>query len=68
MTKKTKEKNLKELSLEELMVALQRNRQDLFKLRFRTSTAPIKNVMSIRNLKRDIARIHTFLNQKRSHA
>ena len=65
MAKKKKEMNYKEMDVEELDRQLQKNQMDLFKLRFRSASAPIKNVMTIRSIRRDIARLHTFISQKR---
>jgi large subunit ribosomal protein L29 len=45
---------------------LEKSRDELFKLRFRAASAPLKNPMTIRVLKREIARINTFINQRRS--
>ena len=64
MATKEKEIKLKDATPDELRERLAKNQQTLFKLRFRAATAPVKNTMQIRHLKRDIARIHTFLNQK----
>jgi len=50
----------------ELDNRLHKTQQDLFKLRFRAASAPIKNTMEIRQLRREVARISTFLNQQRT--
>lgn len=64
MAKKEKEFNLAEASVDQLQSRLQKNTEDLFKLRFRAASAPLKNPMEMRKLRRDIARINTFINQK----
>jgi large subunit ribosomal protein L29 len=66
MARKEKELSLKELGDEELSRRLEKSRDELFKLRFRAASAPLKNPMTIRVLKREIARINTFINQRRS--
>jgi len=68
MAKKTKEKefNHAQATVEELNTRLLKTQQDLFKLRFRAASAPITNTMQIRELRREVARIHTFVNQKSS--
>ena len=63
--KKKKEVSLSEMHVEELTRHLEKAREDLFKLKFRAVTAPVKNTMQIRTLKKDIARYHTFINQRR---
>ena len=65
VNKKKKEVTLSEMHVEELTRHLEKAREDLFKLRFRAVTAPVKNTMQIRTLKKDIARYHTFINQRR---
>ena len=65
--KKKKETNLKELDAEELAREREKAEQELFKLRFRAASAPLKNPMQIRALKRDIARMNTFITQKRGN-
>ena len=65
MAKKKKEVRLADMQVEELGNHVQKSREELFKLQFRAVTAPIKNTMQIRNLKRDIARCLTFINQRR---
>jgi large subunit ribosomal protein L29 len=48
----------------ELGTRLKKTEQDLFKLRFRAASAPIKNTMQIRKLRREVARLNTFINQR----
>lgn len=64
MAKKEKEFDYKEVNVEELEKRLDKTQQDLFKIRFRAASAPLTNTMQIRKLRREIARIHTFINQK----
>ena len=59
-----KARELRELSEEELQQKKQELKDQLFKLRFQHSLGQIENVMKLRNLKKDIARIMTVLNEK----
>ncbi len=60
---KEKEFNYKQASEGDLRARLQKTQQDLFKLRFRAASAPLKDTMAIRKLRREAARISTFMNQ-----
>ena len=62
---KNKEINLKDMALKELEAQLDKSTADLFKLRFRAVTAPVKNTMQVRKIRKQIARINTFINQRR---
>ena len=55
----------KQASENELQQRLGKTQEQLFKLRFRAVSAPVKNTMEIRDLRREIARIHTFINQRK---
>lgn len=55
----------KNMSEAELKAKLNELQDKLFKLKFRHSTAPVKNPLEIRALRRDIARIKTLLAQKK---
>jgi large subunit ribosomal protein L29 len=65
MAKKKEEVHYSQLSTGELTRKLNEMQQNLFKLRFRAVSAPLKNPMEIRNLRREVARIKTFANQKK---
>ncbi|MEE6186541.1 hypothetical protein PIECOFPK_02510 [Mycovorax composti] len=54
------------LSLEDLQVQLEQSKQRLKKLEFAHAITPLENPMSIRSLRRDIARIKTLINQKKA--
>lgn len=64
-TKKETATDYREMELVELERALDKAQQDLFKVRFRAATASLKNVMQVRTLRREAARLNTFINQKR---
>ena len=68
MAKKEKEFNYQTATTGELEARLGKTRDDLFKIRFRAVSAPVKNTMQIRGLRREIARINTFINQKKTVA
>jgi large subunit ribosomal protein L29 len=55
----------KQASEGDLLQRLGKTQEDLFKLRFRAVSAPVKNNMQIRSLRREIARINTFINQRK---
>lgn len=55
---------MKNMSDAELSVKLNDMQDKMFKLKFRHSTAPLKNGLEIRSLRRDIARVKTLLAQK----
>jgi large subunit ribosomal protein L29 len=57
---------IKNLSDVELNAKLSDLKDKIFKLKFRHSTAPLKNGLEIRGIRRDIARIKTLLNQKKT--
>lgn len=64
MAKKKENTIWKELTKPELEQRLRESREQLFELRFRNATAPLKNHRSIRETRREIARALTFLKQK----
>jgi large subunit ribosomal protein L29 len=55
---------LKELSLEELHLREQELREELFNLRVRHATGQLENPFLLRQVRRDIARVQTFLREK----
>jgi len=62
---KRNERNaLKELSLSELKVHINELEEKLFKLKISNSMAPLKNGLQIRNLKKERARLLTWIHQK----
>jgi large subunit ribosomal protein L29 len=54
---------LKELSADELIAKEAELRDQIFKLRFQKSLGQLENPMKIKNIRKDIARIQTILNQ-----
>ena len=59
---------LKKLTVAELKDKLSENREELFKLRFRHSTAQLENTASIPRVKKTVARIMTVLKEKETEA
>jgi len=60
----TKQESLHKLSVKELQARLQEAEGSRFQLSFRHATAPLKNPMQLRHVRRDIARYKTILRQK----
>ena len=56
---------LRERSSDELTKQLSDLEEQLFKLRFQKSTGQIENPIKIREVKRDIARVLTVINERR---
>ena len=56
---------LRDRSPEELNKTLSDLEEQLFKLRFQKSTGQIENPIKIREVKRDIARVLTVINERR---
>ena len=54
-----KAKEVKEMTNEELVAKLAELKNELFNLRFRMASGQLENPVSIRNCKRDIARVNT---------
>jgi large subunit ribosomal protein L29 len=57
-------KNLKNLSVEDLKARIQEDEMRLKKLSFAHAISPVENPMSIREIRRDIARLKTELNKR----
>jgi large subunit ribosomal protein L29 len=55
---------LKEKSVEELNVTLNELLQDQFKLRMEKATGQVTETHKLREVRRDIARVKTIINQK----
>jgi large subunit ribosomal protein L29 len=57
-------KSIKDLNESDLTARIQEDELRLKKLEFAHAISPLENPMSIRNLRRDIARLKTHLGQK----
>ena len=60
--------SLKELNDNDLKARIQEDEQRLKKLEFAHAISPLENPMSIRSLRKDIARLKTALAQKTAKA
>jgi len=56
--------NLKDLSVAELQIKDRELRESLFKLRFQHGIRRLDNPAQLSRIKKDIARVQTFLTQK----
>jgi len=59
-----KVQELRELSRDELVTKEKELMDQLFKLRFQHALGQVENSMKLRNIKKDIARIQTLLNEE----
>lgn len=55
---------LRELSIEELQQKVGDLMEELFNLRFRNSVRQLDNPLKIRDVRRDLARVHTILRER----
>ena len=55
---------LRELSLDELRLREQELNEEMFNLRVRHATGQLENPMQLRRIRKDIARVKTFLIEK----
>ena len=63
-----KAKELHELTVDELNTKLKELSEELFNLRFRHAVGQLENSSSLKNCKRDIARVKTILREKELQA
>ena len=56
--------DLRESSVDELEIKLKDLKEELFNLRFQLAANQLENTARIRAVKRDIARVKTFMNAK----
>ncbi len=57
-------KSVKEMSVADLKARIQEDEQRLKKLEFAHAISPLENPMSIRSLRKDVARLKTELRKK----
>jgi len=62
----SKKKNDKELSLQELVAKRDELKKEYMDLRFKMVISHVDNPMQKRTLRREIARLNTFIQQKKS--
>jgi large subunit ribosomal protein L29 len=58
---------LREMTTHELQEQLEKDRQELFNLRFRASTQPLDNPRRLREVRKNIARVLTLLGEREGH-
>ncbi|MEZ5902704.1 MAG: 50S ribosomal protein L29 [Alphaproteobacteria bacterium] len=63
-----KAEDLKGKTADELKKLLLEKRKEQFNLRFQLSGGQLENTAQMRKLRRDIARVKTFINQQQSKA
>ena len=61
-------KELRDKSADQLRETLVDLKKEAFNLRFQQATGQLENTARMRVVKRDVARIHTMLNQKAAEA
>ncbi len=61
-------KSIQGLSLADLQARLEEDKLRLKKLEFAHAISPLENPMSIRSLRKDVARIQTAVKQKQAEA
>jgi large subunit ribosomal protein L29 len=54
---------MRDLPLDDLKVKLRDMSEEIFKLKFRLTTQPLDNPLRIRTVRKDIARLKTFIRQ-----
>ncbi|HBQ94149.1 MAG: 50S ribosomal protein L29 [Firmicutes bacterium] len=59
-----KPKEIRELNQEELQAKLRALKEELFRLRFQLATAQLENPMRVRQVRKDIARVHTVIRER----
>jgi large subunit ribosomal protein L29 len=59
-------KEIREKSVDELRKTLGDLQEQLFKLRFQKSTGQIENPTKIREVRKDISRVMTIMNERRA--
>jgi large subunit ribosomal protein L29 len=59
-----KAKEIREISTEELVVKAKELKEELFNLKFQLSLGQLANTAKIREVRRNIARIKTILNER----
>lgn len=59
-----KAKDLQNMTAQELNTKLAELKEELFNLRFRHATGQLENPVSLRNCKKDIARVQTVIRSK----
>ena len=61
-------KKMREMTVVELNNELSKMKKELFNLRFQHTTGQLENPVQMRDLKKDIARVKTIINEKEMEA
>ena len=59
-----KPKEIRDLNQDELLTQLKNLKEELFRLRFQHATSQLETPMRIRQVKKDIARVHTIMTEQ----
>jgi large subunit ribosomal protein L29 len=65
---RTKTEKLAEMNLAELVAELQATKHEALNLRFRNATGQLENTAELRKVRRQIARINTYIRQREIEA
>lgn len=63
-----KANNYRDMTKEQLSAELTKLKSELFNLRFQLATGQLENPLRVKFVKKDIARVKTFLNQKEQNS
>lgn len=63
-----KANNYRDMTKEQLSAKLTELKSELFNLRFQLATGQLENPLKVKFVKKDIARVKTFLNQKEQNS
>jgi large subunit ribosomal protein L29 len=64
MAKKKEQVDFAQMSIDELKRRLVEMREKLFQSRFKNASGSLKNPLIIRSMRREVARLMTFVNQR----
>jgi large subunit ribosomal protein L29 len=56
--------DIRDLPLDDIERQLAETKQELFNLRFQNATGELDNYMRLKELRRDVARIHTIIRER----
>ena len=59
-----KPSDIRDLPLDDIEQQLAETKQELFNLRFQNATGELDNYMRLKELRRDVARIHTIIRER----
>lgn len=65
---KTRKEDILQMSDEDIRMKIQDDRDNLRRMRFNHAISPLDNPVSLRNLRREIARLNTELNKRATEA